>query len=130
LNGLWNWPSLSLGIEVWADRIPVRRKTSKICSELHLDPLKLMSSGACLQPVGANSVGRVMNALRNQELMLRGWPSHAAKERTLPLQEGKKLNLVAVPQTNFTDYLDVFEFALNGSLIPESTTSLPRQSPP
>src|SRR2546422_10407120 len=40
LNGLRAFAEASgLGIEAWADRIRVASETSKICSELHLDPL-------------------------------------------------------------------------------------------
>ena len=100
LNGLWELAEASgLGVEVWADRIPLATETSKICSELGLDPLKLMSSGCLLAAVAPNSVGRVMNALRNQELMVSevGRVTPRKKGRFL-LKEGKKLNLVAVPQ--------------------------------
>jgi hydrogenase maturation factor len=100
LNGLWELAEASgLGIEVWADRIPVATETSKICSELHLDPLKLMSSGCLLAAVAPNSVGRVMKALRNREVMVSevGRVTPRKKGRFL-LKEGKKLNLVAVPQ--------------------------------
>jgi hydrogenase maturation factor len=100
LNGLWELAEASgLGIVVWADRIPVATETSRICSELHLDPLKLMSSGCLLAAVAPNSVGRVMKALRNQELMVSevGRVTPRKKGRFL-LKEGKKLNLVAVPQ--------------------------------
>src|SRR5437879_10190167 len=60
LNGLWELAEASgLGIEVWADRISLATETSKICSELQLDPLKLMSSGCWLVGVGRNSAVRV-----------------------------------------------------------------------
>jgi hydrogenase maturation factor len=100
LNGLWELAEASgLGIEVWADRIPLAMETSKICSELHLDPLKLMSSGCLLAAVRPNSVGRVMKALRNRGVKVSevGRVRPRAKGRFL-LKEGKKLDLVAVPQ--------------------------------
>ena len=100
LNGLWELAEASgLGIEVWADRIPLAEETSRICSELHLDPLKLMSSGCLLAAVAPNSVGRVMKALRNRGVMVSdvGRASPRAKGRLL-LKGGKKLDLVAVPQ--------------------------------
>jgi len=59
LNGLWELAEASgLGIEVWADRIPLAAETSRICSELRLDPLQLMSSGCLLVAVAPHSVGR------------------------------------------------------------------------
>jgi hydrogenase maturation factor len=100
LNGLWELAEASgLGIVVWADRIPLAAETSKICSELHLDPLKLMSSGCLLAAVGPNSVGPVMKALRNRGVKVSeiGRVRPRAKGRFL-MKEGKKLDLVAVPQ--------------------------------
>jgi len=88
-----------LGIEVWADRIPLATETSKICSELHLDPLKLMSSGCLIVAVAPNGVGRVIKALRNREVRV------SEVGRVMPRKKGrfllkgdKKLDLVAVPQ--------------------------------
>jgi hydrogenase maturation factor len=100
LNGLWELAEASgLGIEVWADRIPLAAETSEICSELRLDPLKLMSSGCLLAAVAPNSVGRVVKALRNQRVRVSevGRVRPRAKGRFL-LRGGKKLDLVAVPQ--------------------------------
>ncbi len=100
LNGLWELAEASgLGIEVWADRIPLATETSKICSELGLDPLKLMSSGCLLAAVAPDSLGRVMKALRSQGVMVSevGEVRPRAKGRVL-LKGGKKLDLVAVPQ--------------------------------
>ena len=100
LNGLWELAQASgLGIEVWADRIPLATETSRICSELRLDPLKLMSSGCLLATVAGNSVGRVMKALRNQGVKVSeiGRVRPRAKGRFL-LKGDKKLDLVAVPQ--------------------------------
>jgi hydrogenase expression/formation protein HypE len=100
LNGLWELAEASgLGIEVWADRIPLAKETSKICSELRLDPLKLMSSGCLLAAVAPDSVGRAMKALRNRGVMVSevGEVRPKAKGRFL-LKGDKKLELVAVPQ--------------------------------
>jgi hydrogenase expression/formation protein HypE len=100
LNGLWEMAEASaLGMEVWADRIPVATETKRICSQLRLDPLKLMSSGCLLVAVAARSVGRVMKALRNRGVLV----SEVARVRPRSkglflLKEGKKLGLVAVPQ--------------------------------
>lgn len=100
LNGLWELAEASgLGIEVWTDRIPLAMETSKLCSELDLDPLKLMSSGCLLASVAPNSVGRVMKALRNRgvEVSEIGRVRPRAKGRYI-LRRGKKRELVAVPQ--------------------------------
>jgi len=100
LNGLWELAEASgLGIEVWADRIPLAIETLKICSELVLDPLKLMSSGCLLAAVAGNSVGRVMKALRDQGVKVSeiGRVRPRVRGRYV-LKEGKKRELVAVPQ--------------------------------
>jgi hydrogenase maturation factor len=100
LNGLWELVEASgLGIEVWADRIPLAAETSRICSELRLDPLKLMSSGCLIVAVAPHSVGRVMKALRNHRVRVSevGRVRPRAEGRFL-LKRGKKLDLVAVPQ--------------------------------
>jgi hydrogenase maturation factor len=100
LNGLWELAEASgLGVEVWADRIPVATETLEICSELHLDPLKLMSSGSLLVAVAPKSVGRVMKALRNRGARVSevGRVTSRTKGRFI-LREGEKVDLVAVPQ--------------------------------
>ena len=100
LNGLWELAEASgLGIEVWPDRIPLAAETSRICSELRLDPLKLMSSGCLLVAVAPHSVERVMKELRNHRVRVSevGRVRPRAKGRFL-LKGGKKLDLVAVPQ--------------------------------
>src|SRR2546425_10955276 len=67
LNGLWELAEASgLGVEVWADRIPLATETSTICSQLRLNPLKLMSSGCLLAAVAPHTAGSVMKALRNR----------------------------------------------------------------
>ncbi|MHB1162828.1 MAG: AIR synthase family protein [Chloroflexota bacterium] len=40
--------SAGLGVEVWADAVPVREETRDLCRFFHADPLKLISSGALL----------------------------------------------------------------------------------
>src|SRR5207245_9773418 len=100
LSGLWELAEASgLGIEVWADRIPVATETLKICSKLGLDPLKLMSSGCLLAAIAPNSVGTVMKALRNRGVRVSevGQATALTKAR-FSLRAGKKMDLVAVPQ--------------------------------
>jgi hydrogenase expression/formation protein HypE len=64
LNGLWEIAEASnLGVEVWADRIPVAPATKVICGSLRLDPLKLMSSGALLLAVEASKASRVRESM-------------------------------------------------------------------
>lgn len=100
LNGLWEMAEASgLGVEVWADRIPVALETSKMCSVLHLDPLKLMSSGCLLAAVAPGSVGLVMKVLRSRGVMVSeiGRVRPSAKGRFV-LKDGNRVDLVAVPQ--------------------------------
>jgi hydrogenase maturation factor len=100
LNGLWELAEASgLGVEVWADRIPLATETSKICSELRLDPLKLMSSGCLLVAVASHSAGRVMKTLGNRggRVTEVGRVTARTKGRFI-LKGGKKSGLVAVPQ--------------------------------
>src|SRR2546428_4101716 len=100
LNGLWELAEASgLGIEVWADWIPLSTETSKICSELHLDPLKLMSSGCLLAAVWPNRVGGGGKGAGNQGgKSLEGGGRHPPAKGRFLLRGGKKLDLVAVPQ--------------------------------
>jgi hydrogenase expression/formation protein HypE len=65
LNACWELAeSAKLGMEVWADKIPIAPETSKICSMLSLDPLKLMSSGCLLAAVAPEHVDQAARRLR------------------------------------------------------------------
>ena len=65
LNACWELGEVSqLGVEVWADRIPIAEETRAICSEVKLDPLKLMSSGCLLAVISPRSVKAALTALR------------------------------------------------------------------
>jgi hydrogenase expression/formation protein HypE len=100
LNGLWEMAEASrLGVEVWADRIPVAKETSQICSTLRLDPLKLMSSGCLLAAVAPRSVGLVVKVLRNRGVMVSEVGRVRPRDRgRFVLKDGKRVDLVAVPQ--------------------------------
>ena len=64
LNGLWEMAEASdLGIEIWAEKIPVAPATQVICLTLGLDPLKLMSSGTLLVAVGRSKRWSVQKTL-------------------------------------------------------------------
>jgi hydrogenase expression/formation protein HypE len=66
LNGLWEMAEAAgLGIEVWAEKIPVAPATQVICLTLGLDPLKLMSSGTLLLAVERSKLSTVQRALQN-----------------------------------------------------------------
>jgi hydrogenase expression/formation protein HypE len=88
-----------LGIEVWAEKIPVAPATGVICLTLGLDPLKLMSSGTLLLAVEPSSRKAVQKALQNTHTRLTeiGRLTTRAKGRVL-VRRGKRLALKSVSQ--------------------------------
>ncbi len=100
LNGLWEMAEASnLGIEVWADKIPVAPATQVICLTLGLDPLKLMSSGTLLLAVERSKRGIVQKALLKVPGRLTevGRLTRRDKGR-FQVKHGKRQALKAVPQ--------------------------------
>src|SRR5438128_8675457 len=100
LNGLWEMAEASdLGIEVWAEKIPVAPATQVICLTLGLDPLKLMSSGTLLLAVEGSKRGIVQKALLKVPSRLTevGRLTRRGKGRVL-VKHGKREALIAVPQ--------------------------------
>ncbi|HZY46661.1 MAG TPA: AIR synthase family protein [Candidatus Bathyarchaeia archaeon] len=100
LNGLWEIAEASrLGIEVWADTIPIAPETRVICHALGLDPLKLMSSGTLLMAVEGSENPRIQKALSGLDSTLTkvGRLTPRARGRIL-LRRGKKEVLRAVPR--------------------------------
>jgi len=100
LNGLWEMAEASgLGIEVWAEKIPIAPATNVICLTLGLDPLKLMSSGTLLLAVERSSLRAVQKALQKTNVRLTevGRLTARAKGRVL-VRRGKRLALKSVSQ--------------------------------
>lgn len=100
LNGLWEMAEASgLGMEVWAEKIPVAPATQVICMTLGLDPLKLMSSGTLLLAVERSKRSAVQRALLKTSLRLTevGKLTSRSKGRVL-VRQGKKQALRAVSQ--------------------------------
>jgi len=100
LNGLWEMAEASnLGIEVWADKIPVAPATQVICLTLGLDPLKLMGSGTLLLAVEGSKRGMIQKALLKLPGRLTevGKLTRRDKGRVL-VKHGKRHVLTAVPQ--------------------------------
>ena len=100
LNGMWEMAEASgLGMEVWADKIPVAPATQVICLALHLDPLKLMSSGTLLLAVEKSKSRIVQKALLKLPVRLTevGRLTRRSKGRVL-VKHGKRQALTAVPQ--------------------------------
>ena len=64
-NGLHEMATAaSLGFRVYAERIPVREETLRICSFYNLDPLALISSGVLLTAVPRESADDLVSELR------------------------------------------------------------------
>src|SRR6266581_2583411 len=100
LNGLWEMAEASgLGVEVWAEKIPVAPATNVICLTLGLDPLKLMSSGTLLLAVEPTRRSAVQKALQKTHTRLTeiGRLTTRAKGRVL-VRRGKPLALKSVSQ--------------------------------
>ena len=100
MNGLWEMAEASdLGVEVWAEKIPVAPATEVICLTLGLDPLKLMSSGTLLLAVEPSRRWAVQKALQNIHGRLTevGRLTARAKGRVL-VRRGRRLALKSVSQ--------------------------------
>jgi hydrogenase expression/formation protein HypE len=100
LNGLWEMAEASeLGIEVWAEKIPVAPATQAICLSLGLDPLKLMSSGTLLIAVERSKRRTAQKApLRFPGRLTEvGKLTPHSKGRVL-VKHGKRQKLTAVPR--------------------------------
>jgi hydrogenase maturation factor len=100
LNGLWEMAEAAgLGMEVWAEKIPVAPATQVICLTLGLDPLKLMSSGTLLLAVERSKLSTVQRALQNTHSRLTevGKLTIRSKGRVL-VRRGEKQALRAVSQ--------------------------------
>jgi hydrogenase maturation factor len=100
LNGLWELAEASgLGIEVWAEKIPVAPATRVICLTLGLDPLKLMSSGTLLLAVEESKRRTIQEVLLKLPCRLTevGRLTRRSKGRVL-VRHGKRQAFTAVPQ--------------------------------
>jgi hydrogenase maturation factor len=100
LNGLWEIAEASgLGIEVWADKIPVAPATEVICLTLGLDPLKLMSSGTLLLALERSKRSIVQRTLLNAHIRLTevGTLTSPSKGRVL-VRRGRRQALRAISQ--------------------------------
>jgi hydrogenase expression/formation protein HypE len=100
LNGCWELGEASdLGIELWADKIPVAEETRIICSKLRLDPLRLMSSGCMLVVAAPKSVNKIILSLRKAgvRVSIIGRMRPKAFGRKFS-QDGRISDLEAVPQ--------------------------------
>ncbi|HYY90618.1 MAG TPA: AIR synthase family protein [Candidatus Dormibacteraeota bacterium] len=99
LNACWELGEAArLGIEVWADKIPVSEETETICSRLRLNPLKLMSSGCLLAIVAPKAVDRAVRLLGKARVSASviGIMTTRANGRKYTLK-GKRSELMPVP---------------------------------
>lgn len=100
INACWELADAShMGIEIWADEIPIAPETREICLRLRLDPLRLMSSGCLLAVVAQSSLTRALTMLRKLRVpatVIGRMTSHRAG-RTYSLS-GKVFQLRPVPQ--------------------------------
>ncbi len=100
LNGIWEIAEASkVGVEVWADRIPIARETREICERLKLDPLKLMASGSLLAVVQPSAVHESVGRLGKLGVKVSeiGELTSMARGRNL-WRRGRVWKLEAVPQ--------------------------------
>ena len=100
VNGCWELGEASgLGMEIWADRIPIAEETRIICSRLGLDPLKLMSSGCLLAVVAPRSIDKTILLLQRLRIRAtvigRMLPKSAGRKYSF---NGRRADLVAVPR--------------------------------
>ena len=66
-NGLHEMAdSAGLGFRVYAERIPIREETRRICEFFNLDPLALISSGALMIAAPKEKAGAIISALREK----------------------------------------------------------------
>jgi len=56
------------GLRVFADRVPIFPETHAICRCLQIDPLRLIASGALLIGASAQTVEKVVAALKREEI--------------------------------------------------------------
>lgn len=94
------------GVELWADRIPVRTETQRICALLGLDPLGLVSSGSLL--IATQDPDRTLRALQDA-----GIPA-AVVGRFLPsgswqVRDGRRSELVPFPRDELWRALEILE---------------------
>ncbi len=61
LCGVWEVAEASgLGVELWADEVPVEEEVREVCEAVGVDPLSLMSSGALLVSVEPGAVEELL----------------------------------------------------------------------
>ncbi|GIM30520.1 hydrogenase [Clostridium polyendosporum] len=88
LGALWEMVKASgLGFEVYEENMPVKEVTQKVCSQLKIDPLKLISSGSMLISTkdGEALVKLLMEKGINAKII-----GNITKEKGILVRKGKK----------------------------------------
>lgn len=88
LGALWEMVEASgLGFEVYEENMPVKEVTQKVCSQLKIDPLKLISSGSMLISTkdGEALVKLLMEKGINAKII-----GNITKEKGILVRKGKK----------------------------------------
>lgn len=82
----------NLGVKVFLNKIPVAIETQKICSFFHIDPLRLISSGALLIASKPESTSKIIKCLKAQrvEANVIGEFLDKAERRILVLDDGSE----------------------------------------
>lgn len=69
LGALWELAEASnLGIEVYEDKIPLRKETIEICDTLSINPLRLISSGVMVMTVSEEKKEALLQTLKQQNI--------------------------------------------------------------
>lgn len=92
LTGAWELAEAAgIGVELWADEVPVQPETQAICRVLEVDPLALISSGAML--ITAPDAKRVTPPLHDAGIPVRQIGVTTARERVV-VRGGSRAPLV------------------------------------
>ena len=78
-----------LGFVVYEDKIPVAKETRRICAELNVDPLKLISSGVLLISVPSGKVDKILDVFKKEGLDVREIGSFTKKGKKLVRSDGR-----------------------------------------
>ncbi len=90
-NGLHEMADSSgLGFRVFADRIPVREETLKICDLYGLDPLSLLGSGSLLAAVPKSLLRGVLDGLKRIGVKATAIGEFTGEERVIVTREGER----------------------------------------
>ncbi len=92
LGGTWELAEAAgVGVELWADRVPVLPETAAICKVLGVDPLSLISSGAML--ITTRSPADMIAAITAQGIFATEIGVITDRDRVL-LRQGRRMPLV------------------------------------